>query len=85
MKLQRLAEIFGRARSFKTNIGKDNILALYYKLYNRKAMMASRNSDIEKYQIEFKKYKESGKKKLQESKSGKLDSSTCKNWIEKNS
>ena len=85
MKLQKLAEIFGRAKSFKTNIGKDNILALYYKLYNRKAMMASRNSDIEKYQIEFKKYKEIGKKKLQQYKSGKLDSKTFKNWIEKNS
>lgn len=74
----------GRSNSFKTNKDKDKTLALYYKIYNRKAMMASRNSDIEKYIIEFARYKEIGKKKLQQYKNGKIDSFSFQNWIKKN-
>ena len=35
-----------------------------YQLYNRKAMMKSRNSDIAKYITDFDKFKETGKKKV---------------------
>ncbi len=75
----------GRKNAFENAKGSDPILDFYYKIYNRKSMMKSRNPDIEKYNLEFNKFKEIGKKKVNQYKKGKLDSEEFKKWIEKNS
>ena len=75
----------GRKVSFKNAQNIDPILNMYYKVYNRKSMMKSRNPDIEKYIKDFDKFKETGKKKLNQYKNGKLSVEDFKNWIEKNS
>lgn len=75
----------GRKIAFENSIENDPILDFYYKTYNRKCMMKSRNPDIEKYTLEFNKYKDIGKKKVSQYKNGKLDAESFKNWIKKNS
>lgn len=75
----------GRRTSFKAAKENDAILDMYYKVYNRKSTMKSRNPDIEKYSIDFIKFKEKGKKKVSQYKNGKLDAESFKNWIKKNS
>lgn len=75
----------GRRQVFKNNKNNDPILSSYYQLYNRKAMMKSRNPDIVKYTTDFDKFKETGKKKIQQYKNGKLSSEDFKKWIQKNS
>ena len=74
----------GRRLVFENNKNNDPILASYYQLYNRKAMMKSRNSDIAKYITDFDKFKETGKKKVAQYKNGKLSPDDFKRWIEKN-
>lgn len=74
----------GRRLVFENNKNNDPILASYYQLYNRKAMMKSRNSDIVKYITDFDKFKETGKKKVAQYKNGKLSPDDFKRWIEKN-
>lgn len=75
----------GRRISFKNAKENDSVLDFYYKVYNRKSTMKSRNPDIEKYSTDFVKYKETGKKKVSQYKNGKLDAESFKNWIKKNS
>lgn len=75
----------GRKNVFENSKESDPTLALYYKIYNRKSMMKSRNKDISKYNTDFNKFKETGKKKLSQYKKGKLSSEEFKNWINKNS
>ena len=74
----------GRRNVFNDKKNKDALIALYYSVYNRKAMMKSRNPDIIKYVNDFTKYKEQGKKKLSKYKLGLLTPEEFKNWIEKN-
>ena len=62
---------------------KDEMLNLYYQVYNRKSTMKSRNPDIKIYVDDFNKYKNIGKKKLDKYKSGKLSSDEFKDWIKK--
>lgn len=75
----------GRRISFENAKNNDTILDFYYKIYNRKSMMKSRNPDIDKYADEFNKFKETGKKKIHQYKIGKLSAEDFKKWIEKNS
>ena len=75
----------GRRIAFENSKCEDSILDLYYKVYSRKSMMKSRNPDIDKYINDFNKYKETGKKKVNQYKNGKLSSEDFKSWIEKNS
>lgn len=75
----------GRKIAFEKNKNSDPILASYYQLYNRKAMMKSRNPDIAKYTNDFNKFKELGKKKVAQYKECKLSVDDFKNWIDKNS
>lgn len=74
----------GRKNVFENNKNNDPVLALYYQIYNRKATMKSRNSDIQKYVDDFNKFSQVGKKKLNQYKSGKLSSEDFKNWINRN-
>ena len=46
--------------------------------------MKSRNPDIKIYSDDFNRFKEIGKKKVANYKSGKITSEEFKNWIEKN-
>ena len=48
-------------------------------------MMKSRNPDILKYVNDFNKFKEIGKRKVAQYKSGTLSLDDFKKWIEKNS
>ena len=75
----------GRKSTFQNNNENDAILKLYYKVYNRKSMMKSRNPDILKYVNDFNKFKEIGKKKVSQYKKNKLSAEDFKNWIKKNS
>lgn len=74
----------GRQNVFNSSKNEDSVLNLYYKVYNRKAMMKSRNPDIDIYVKDFNKYKEAGKKKLVKYKTGKITKEELKDWIEKN-
>lgn len=73
----------GRKKSFENMKNKDEMLNLYYQVYNRKSTMKSRNPDIKIYVDDFNKYKNIGKKKLDKYKSGKLSSDEFKDWIKK--
>lgn len=75
----------GRRASFKNAKENDAILDLYYKVYNRKSTMRSRNPDIEKYVKDFIKFKDTGKNKVSRYKNGKLSAEDFKDWIKKNS
>lgn len=75
----------GRRASFKNAKENDPILDLYYKVYNRKSTMRSRNPDIEKYVKDFIKFKDTGKNKVSQYKNGKLSAKDFKDWIKKNS
>lgn len=75
----------GRRLVFENNKNNNPILTSYYQLYNRKAMMKSRNPDITKYTTDFNKFKDTDKKKVSQYKNGKLSSDEFKKWIEKNS
>ena len=55
----------GRNYVFKKSKESDPILSLYYKVYNRKASMKSKNPDIKKYADDFDIYKTIGKKKVE--------------------
>lgn len=74
----------GRTQSFKNSQNNDEVLKLYYQVYNRKSMMKSRNPDIEQYVKDFNKYKDKGKIKVTKYKDGKISSEDFKNWIQKN-
>ena len=80
---KRTCRQIGRKRNFEENISNDKVLNLYYQIYSRKAMMKSRNPDIQVYIDDFNKYKTTGKKKLEKYKSGKITSGKFKEWIEK--
>lgn len=75
----------GRKATFENSKSNDPILKQYYKIYSRKSMMKSRNSDILKYVDDFNTFKEIGKKKVNQYKSGTLSSDDFKKWLEKNS
>lgn len=75
----------GRRISFENSKNNDPVLSLYYQIYSRKAMMKSRNPDIEQYANDFNKFKELGKKKLNKYKNGEISSEDFKKWIQKNS
>lgn len=75
----------GRTITFNNAKRNNPVLDFYYKVYNRKSMMKSRNPDIEKYSKEFDKFKEIGRKKVTRYKQSKLSAEDFKNWIEKNS
>lgn len=75
----------GRRNTFNTIKRSDPLIANYYSLYNRKAMMKSRNPDIKKYVDDFNKFKETGKKKIKQYKNNKLSAEDFKDWIKKNS
>lgn len=74
----------GRKKNFENMKNKDEMLNLYYQVYNRKSTMKSRNPDIKIYSDDFNRFKEIGKKKVAKYKSGKITSEEFKNWIEKN-
>lgn len=73
----------GRKKNFESMKNKDEILNLYYQVYNRKSTMKSRNPDIKIYSDDFNRFKEIGKKKVAKYKSGKITSEEFKNWIKK--
>jgi len=73
----------GRTKTFKNSQNSDEALKLYYKVYNRKSMMKSRNPDIEQYVKDFDKYKETGKIKVIKYKNGKITSEDFINWIKR--
>ena len=75
----------GRRATFESAKESDAILDLYYKNYNKKSMMKSRNPDIDKYVKDFNKFKEVGKKKVKQYKDNKLSAEDFENWIKKNS
>lgn len=75
----------GRRATFENAKENDPVLDLYYKTYNRKSMMKSRNPDIAKYVNDFNKFKETGKKKVSQYKNNKLSYEDFENWIKKNS
>ncbi|MCI8999638.1 MAG: hypothetical protein HFJ26_01575 [Clostridia bacterium] len=75
----------GRKAAFENAKSSDPLLERYYKIYSRKSMMKSRNPDILKYVNDFNKFKEIGKRKVAQYKSGTLSLDDFKKWIEKNS
>lgn len=75
----------GRLNVFKESKYKDSLLNLYYNIYNRKAVMKSRNPDIKRYIDDFNLYKTIGKIKVDKYKKGLLSAADFKKWIEKNS
>lgn len=75
----------GRRATFESAKENDALLDLYYKNYNKKSMMKSRNPDIDKYVKDFNKFKEVGKKKVKQYKDNKLSAEDFENWIKKNS
>lgn len=80
---KRTCRQIGRKRNFTENINNDKVLNLYYQIYSRKAMMKSRNPDIQLYVDDFNKYKNIGKKKLEKYKSKKISSDEFNEWIQK--
>lgn len=74
----------GRLKVFHKQKNSDPTLSLYYKIYNRKSMMKSRNPDIKKYIEDFEHYRVIGKKKLERYKKGSITSDEFVYWIERN-
>lgn len=75
----------GRSSVFQKNLTSDPLLEQYYKIYSKKAMMAKRNPDINKYVNDFENYKRVGKTKLASYKSKKISEEDFKKWLEKKS
>lgn len=74
----------GRQASFVNLKNTDPVLNYYHKVYNRKAMMSYRNPDIDQYNVDFKKFKEQGKKKRMQYINNKLSAEEFEKWIKKN-
>lgn len=82
--IKKTCKQIGRKTIFEETVENDPILLAYYKLYNRKAMMKTRNSDISYYVEDFNRYKIIGKEKLKKYKSKKISPEEFLKWIEKN-
>lgn len=74
----------GRKRVYYDSLRKDNALQLYNKIYYRKATMANRYPDIQKYKDDYEHFKKIGKKKISNYKSSKLTAEEFIKWINKN-
>lgn len=81
--IKKTCKDIGRKKVFETSKESDPILSYYYKIYNRKSMLKSRNKDISIYADDFNKFKDIGKKKLVLYKDGKISAHDFKNWIDK--
>lgn len=82
---KKTCRLIGRKIAFENAKSNDSILDFYYKIYNRKSMMKSRNPDIAKYTSDFNKFKEIGKEKVSQYKKNKLSAEDFEHWIKKNS
>ena len=73
-----------RSRKYLENFKKDEALALFTKVYNNKAYKASRYKDIVDYELDYKHFKEIGRKKLNNYKAKKITKEEFINWINRN-
>ncbi len=74
----------GRKKVYYASLKKDKALQFYNKIYYRKATIASRYPDIQKYKDDYEHFKKVGKKKVANYKANLLTSEEFIKWINKN-